>query len=732
MKKILSVALLATSLSTMAWSPQGEKIKTPWAEKVTPENVWQSYPRPQLQRAEWQNLNGLWNYAITEMDVNKKNVKMEGEILVPFAIESSLSGVQRTFIPTNKLWYQREFTLDKSWNGKQIMLHFGAVDYDCTVWVNGREVGRHVGGNNGFTFNITKFVKRSGVQKIELSVTDPTDAESVSRGKQQLNQKGIWYTPVSGIWKTVWVEAVNKTNIERILPTADIKAEKVNIVFKTNGVKGNETIRIKVKDGEMVLRTVEQKIAQNIEIPMPNATLWTDKTPKLYDLEIELLSSGKVLDKVESYFAMRKVELTTDANGHKRITLNGNQIFQYGTLDQGWWPDGLLTPPSEEAMIWDMIQLKNMGFNSLRKHIKVEPELYYYYADSLGLMVWQDMVSGFATECNRQERIGPQAPQDWNAPEEHKKQWEKELFTMIDQLRFYPSITTWVVFNEGWGQYDTKRIVEEVMAYDDSRIINGVSGWTDRKVGEMYDVHNYPVSSMELPEHIQGRAAVLGEFGGYGLPVEGHLWNPNMRNWGYKNIDGGLDFAANYFRTMYDLEALIAQGLTAAIYTQTTDVEGEVNGLITYDRKVVKMPADMLHFMHSKLYTAESAKAAVLIADGRDNKTEKRSIIIDGKNSEEILPIKIQGPKTVRSEYTFKADKCYNNLVLWLRMHGNAKVWLNGELIFNQFTNQTRHYNQFNVSNYSEFLKAGYNTLVIELKQNDKGQKDFDYGFRAY
>lgn len=732
MKNVLiSALLIGQAFGAMAWEPQGDKIKTSWAETVTPENVWQSYPRPQLKRSEWLNLNGLWKYAVTDMETSRTKVDYDGEILVPFAIESSLSGVQKIFLPTDKLWYHRTFEVQSAWKGKQIILHFGAVDYECSVWLNGKLVGVHKGGNNSFSFDITKYVKGSGKQILELSVIDPTDKESISRGKQQLNQQGVWYTPVSGIWKTVWVEAINKEYIRQILPEADIYSKKV--ALKIDAVsKGNEILKIKVSDGDKVVKEIESPVCEKVDVQMPEAVLWTPETPKLYHLHVQLCRGDKVLDDVTSYFSMREVSVKKDKCGYQRICLNGEPVFQYGTLDQGWWPDGLLTPPSEGAMLWDMVKLKEMGFNTIRKHIKVEPELYYYYADSLGLMMWQDMVSGFATTRKKEEHISHNALTDWNAPGAHSEQWQKEIFEMIDCLRFYSCITTWVIFNEGWGQHNTVEIVNKVMDYDRSRIIDGVTGWTDRGVGHMYDIHNYPVSSMVLPEYNGNRISVLGEFGGYGLPLKGHLWNPNMRNWGYKNIDGGLDLLANYARVIYDLESLKAQGLSAAIYTQTTDVEGEVNGLISYDRKVVKVPVDLMHILHDKLYKAQSAKTVNLIADGQGRGGNMREIEIDGKKTIMKLPALLKGKQKIRSACKFGVDKSYRCLSLWLYMPGQVKVWLNGVLVFEQDSRQTKHYNQYNLSDYVNYLFNGENELIIEL--NNKGNKEmmFDYGLKAY
>ena len=398
-KKLLIAVLFISAMAHMfayAANSKENRMKTVWADKVTSENVWQSYPRPQLQRSQWINLNGLWQFAVTSQDTPKKLVKFEEQILVPFAIESSLSGVQRPFLPTEKLWYQRHFTLDDAWKGKNVILHFGAVDYECQVWVNNKLAGTHKGGNNPFSFDVTKFLKKGGSQLVEVAVIDPTDTESISRGKQQLDPKGIWYSPVSGIWQTVWLEAVSSTHILQVHPTADVHKKTVSLDIGVAKARGGEKVKVELLDGGKVVNVIEQKLTSKIEMEIPEAVLWSPSSPKLYHLNIELVSNEKVVDKVKSYFA-----------------------------------------PSEEAMLWDMVQLKKMGFNTIRKHIKIEPEQYYYYADSLGLMMWQDMVSGFSTERKDKEHIKPNAQTDWNAPVAHTNQWQQEMFEMINRLRFY-------------------------------------------------------------------------------------------------------------------------------------------------------------------------------------------------------------------------------------------------------------------------------------------------------
>lgn len=730
---LASVAVLS-AMDAMAdgWNPEWGNIRTEWAEKVTPENVWQSYPRPRLKREAWMNLNGLWDYAVTPEGTPGTSVEYEGKILVPFAVESSLSGVKRSLFPEETLWYRRTFVLDEDWKGKSVILHFGAVDFGCRVWVNGREAGSHKGGSTPFSFDITGHLKRSGEQLIEVCVYDPTDTESNARGKQALEPKGIWYTPVSGIWQTVWMEAVEKTYIKDVRTEADIEDSSVALSFIIGNPSGKEAVSVEVLDGGKVVASAAGKAGEALTLKVPGAVLWSSESPRLYHFNATLTRSGKVLDKVSSYFALREVDIRKDTCGYGRICLNGEPVFQFGTLDQGWWPDGLLTPPSEEAMLWDMVELKKMGFNTVRKHIKVEPELYYYYADSLGLMVWQDMVSGFNTSKRSEEHVKPYAAEDWNAPETHSSQWQSELFGMIDHLRFYPSITTWVVFNEGWGQHNTAAIVRKVSEYDRSRIIDGVSGWTDRGVGDLYDIHNYPASSMVLSGNTGGRVSVLGEFGGYGWAIEGHLWNPDMRNWGYKNIDGAVSFIDSYGKVVYDLETLIAQGLGAAIYTQTTDVEGEVNGLVTYDRKVVKVPEHLLHAMHERLYRVEPAVAVELVPDAQDGNGHSASVSMDGAPSGmATLPLTVKKGSGAVAETEFEADRRYENLSLWLNASGKVKVWLNGYLVMDSELLQTRHYGQFNISDFSSYLLEGRNTLRVQM-EDAVARTSFDFGLRAF
>lgn len=713
---------------------------TSWGEKVTPENAWTEYPRPQLRRGEWQNLNGMWDYALMP-DESAQPENFQGKILVPFAVESALSGVGKSVMPDQKIWYRKTFEVPQNWKGQTIMLHFQAVDWETSVWINGKLAGTHKGGSTAFSFDITKMLKK-GEQEMIVSVWDPTDAGTQARGKQVLEPRGIWYTPVSGIWQTVWLEPVNPVSIKSLYPVADIDKGQVALHTELSGSKGKETIHVKVLDKGQAVLEKEFAVTEEIVLDIPSPRLWTPETPCLYDLEVSLLKNNKVVDQVDSYFAMRKISMVEDAQGFQRLQLNNETLFHYGTLDQGWWPDGLLTPPSAEAMRYDMEVLKDMGFNMLRKHIKVEPWLYYYYADSLGLLLWQDMVSGFETEQRSEQHVSWDAAQDWNRPQESAEQFEYELKTMIDQLRFFPSIVTWVIFNEGWGQYETKRLVEWSMEYDKTRIIDGVSGWTDRNCGHMIDAHQYPGPGMEPAEQNPGRAVVLGEFGGLGLPVEGHLWNPSMRNWGYRTYTTESELIKEYTKLMHNLYPLRYNGLAAAVYTQTTDVEGEVNGLLTYDRKVIKIDPELLRILHYPLYGKDTREVKKLVSDSEIN---PRSVLIapsePGKGwktgsdmssfREVTAPVQVKQGKSVYAVSTFELDEIPNGIYLHILSYGEAKVYLNGTVVMDKRIIGKRHYEDVNISEFIPLLKKGKNTLSIESKDFEQDAV-FDYGLFSY
>lgn len=744
-KKIALVLLgiflgMSFYLEASSYQPVKGKIMTTWGEEVSPENAWLEYPRPQLKRGEWKNLNGLWDYAIVDRESARPS-SFQGEILVPFAVESALSGVGKSLLPDQQLWYRRTFEIPKNWNGQDIILHFQAVDWETTVWVNGKLAGTHKGGSNAFSYDITKYLKR-GEQEIVVSVWDPTDTGNQARGKQQLEPRGIWYTPVSGIWQTVWLEPVNKRRINTLYPVADIDKRQVTLHTDLVGTNGRETLHVKVLDANQVVIDKSFPVSGEIVLDIPEPKLWTPESPTLYRLEVSLSRNNRVYDEVDSYFAMRKISMVKDGQGFQRMQLNNETLFQYGTLDQGWWPDGLLTPPSAEAMKYDMEVLKDMGFNMLRKHIKVEPWLYYYYADSLGLLVWQDMVSGFETAKRSEQHVNWRAETDWDRPRESAIQWEYELKSMIDQLKFFPSIVTWVIFNEGWGQYDTKRVVDWSMKYDPTRLIDGVSGWTDRECGHMMDVHQYPGPGMEPAEQNPGRTIVLGEFGGLGLPVEDHLWDPSMRNWGYRTYHTEADLIKEYTKLMHNLYPLRYNGLSAAVYTQTTDVEGEVNGLITYDRKVIKIDPSLLRILHSPLYGAETKDIKKIVSD---SEVHAQQILVskakpagDWQKSDDAgsfqkikAPVSMKKGETAYSVSHFSIDEMPEGIYFHVQAFGDVKVYLNGMLVIDKMINSRRHYEDVNLSEFIPFLKKGKNILAVECGPYDQ-DSEFDYGLFGY
>lgn len=635
--QLIAAAFLVSlaPLSAQTWKPAHPKLMTEWGEKVTPDNAWTEYPRPQMVREKWMNLNGLWDYAIAPK-TGAKPASFDGKILVPFCVESELSGVGKSFTPNDRLWYRRTFSLPKDWNDQRVLLHFGAVDYECVLTVNGGIVGSHKGGFDAFTFDITEFLK-PGENEIQLAVTDPTDTGEQPRGKQQLDPKGIWYTPVSGIWQTVWLEPVPKDYLAEIRFTPDVNNKRLLITPLLNTATERDDLAVHITAFAKGKKVGSTMIRVNREgfLNLDEVKLWSPDSPFLYDLTAELVkvkapmenrtqpkNRGKLpafgeqeraayaklkadsepLDSVKSYFAMRDVSLGGGLTKQQpRLLLNDKPVFQHGPLDQGWWPDGLLTPPSDEAMIWEIKWLKDAGFNMLRKHIKVEPARYYYHCDQLGIMVWQDMPSGF-NKALRNYREDEGEPVRLSTSRE---QHELELRRMIDNLHNHPSIVMWVIHNEGWGQYETASLFHWVKSIDPSRWVNAVTGWLDQNVGDVYDIHTYQEVPL-APEGKPDRAIVIGEYGGVGWPVTGHLWDAEKRNWGYQTYHNQEDFEKAIRKKIEALGPMIRNiGLSAAVYTQTTDVEGEVNGFMTYDRKKIKIPAETLREMNEKLLKAQ-------------------------------------------------------------------------------------------------------------------------------
>lgn len=602
--------LVVSSLSGQEYAPAGNRIMTSWGEEVTPDNVWQEYPRPQLQRDAWLNLNGLWEYSLQSRN-EAMPARYEGEILVPFCIESALSGIGKKMLPEDRLWYRRNFRIPADWKEKRVILHFEAVDWSTVLWVNGAYVGAHKGAYDRFSFDVTPFLKEKGDQEIVVAVDDPSSFGSQARGKQQMPQRGIWYTPVSGIWQTVWLEALNReASIGEVKIVPDVDRQVVSVTpMLLHAIEEGYQVNVSVlENGEEVAMAVVPA-DQSLDIRIKNPKLWSPESPFLYSMHLTLLDpEGEELDRVESYFGMRKISLGIK-DGKQVMFLNNKPLFHYGPLDQGWWPDGLHTPPSDEAMIYDIEMTRAMGFNMIRKHIKVEPDRWFYHCDRLGMMVWQDMPSGMVV-LPREDQPGPTHLQnlprkdglDLNRRSETAAQFEWELRRMIDLHCNAPSIVMWVPFNEGWGQYATCRIAATIKALDPTRLVNAASGWSLHPCGDIWDIHSYQVE-VHVPPLSIDMASVLGEYGGIGYPVEGHQWDTGMRNWGYQTYHSADELLKNYkYKFDQVVEMYQKKGLSAAVYTQTTDVEGEVNGLMTYDRKVIKMPVDTLKEMHSVLY----------------------------------------------------------------------------------------------------------------------------------
>lgn len=600
-----------------------------WGKQVTPENAWRSYPRPQLERPEWVNLNGLWDYAIVKAG-NPRPQTMDGKILVPFAVESKLSGVARKVLPDDRIWYRRDFTIPAKWDGKQTILHFGAVDFESQIFVNGAPVGAHRGGSDPFSFDVTDFLK-PGSNELVVHVADPTSTGDQPRGKQTLEPRGIWYTAVSGIWQTVWLEAVPALHIKDLRATPDIDRGILSVEVALSDAGSNtDAVRIVASAKGKVVASTIMRGNRRTTLAIPDARLWSPDDPFLYDLTAELVKVDDVGaapgpgarippltgreqdayaaarvrsaggDKVSSYFGMRKISVGPDMHNRPVLLLNNKPLFQNGVLDQGWWPESLLTPPSEEAARYDMEWLKRAGFNMLRKHIKVEPARYYYDADRLGMLIWQDMPSGALAD----QSVRRESEREATVSSEAMAQYQTELARMVGALRAFPSIVMWVTNNEGWGQYNVKLIGQMTKNMDPSRLVNAASGWTDMgdATSDIYDIHTYDEVPVTPTAH-GDRALVLGEYGGVGLPVRGHLWFPDRESKIYQVAQTPAEYRERYTRKFEEVvRQAKEEGVSAAVYTQTTDVEGEVNGLLTYDRAIEKLPAETFRKMAEPLF----------------------------------------------------------------------------------------------------------------------------------
>ena len=586
---VFFLLLFCATFSHAQWKPAGAKLMTRWGKAVSPAKVHPEYPRPQMVRPDWVNLNGLWDYVIGPA-AQGRLARTDGEILVPFPIESALSGVGRMVGKEKKVWYRRFFEVPAAWQGRRILLHFGAVDWEAAVWVNGKPVGTHRGGYDPFTFDVSGWlVPGRGRQQLEVSAWDPSDAGYQPRGKQVSKPRGIWYTPVTGIWQTVWLEAVPLTSIDSLHIVADVDGKQLKVKVRT---RGSDKVTVKVSAPALGV-SVQCIPGETAELPLKDFELWSPGNPKLYDLEVELVRGGRTVDRVKSYFGMRKIGLGRDQNGIPRILLNGEPLFQFGLLDQGWWPDGLYTAPSDEALRYDLEITKKLGFNMVRKHVKVEPLRWYYHCDRMGLLVWQDMPSGGPNA--RWPLDGTELRRD----EKERAQFDRELDALIDSHRNQVSIVAWVPFNEAWGQFDTARVTRHIEQTDPGRLVISASGGNDFGIGHVHDIHQYP--GPRRPPAETARAAVLGEYGGLGLPLKGHTWQ-DAKNWGYRSFKNRGALQRAYLELIVELRPMVESCLSAAIYTQTTDVEVEVNGLMSYDREILKFDAAKLAQAHQALY----------------------------------------------------------------------------------------------------------------------------------
>ncbi|MBO5634461.1 MAG: beta-galactosidase [Bacteroidales bacterium] len=599
---LAALVAVAGTISAQGWAPAGNRIKTKWAEEVSPTNARPEYPRPQMLRPDWKSLNGLWDYAVTAKSEACPKT-FDGKILVPFAIESSLSGVGKALTPDDALWYSTSFSVPSAWKGKRLILNFDAVDWKAEVFVNDIKVGSHTGGYTRFSLDVTPYVK-SGANSLVVRVEDASDNDFQPRGKQVKNPNGIWYTSVSGIWQSVWIEPVAPSHITDYNVVSCVADKAINVTVDAAGVQEGDVVKVYLLDGGIGYSTetanaakpaadgMYSVLASGMTVPggtvtlnVRNPKLWSPESPYIYGLDIQILRAGKVIDRVAAYAPMREVSAYRKNGNTLLMGLNGDAIFQLGPLDQGWWPDGLYTAPTDEALKFDIQKTKDFGFNMIRKHVKVEPDRWYYYCDQLGMIVWQDMPSFAVSKGWGMYYYGE--GEDWPASPEAKANYYKEWGEILNQFKKFQCIAVWVPFNEAWSQFDTKDVVAFTKKTDPTRLVNQSSGgnW-EEGVGDILDNHHYPYPAFRMWD--KAMINVLGEYGGIGFPVEGHLWQAD-KNWGYVQYKSGDEVLAEYADFAEQLKQLIKQGCSAAVYTQTTDVEIEVNGLMTYDRKVIKM-----------------------------------------------------------------------------------------------------------------------------------------------
>lgn len=759
---LCAIAVGEASGLSAEWRPKTAPLMTRWARDVEPDNPLPEYPRPQMVRDHWRNLNGRWDYAIRPRAEGKPD-SWDGEILVPFPVESALSGVMKRVGPDNRIWYRRRFSIpiqdgkvEAAWRDKRILLNFGAVDWQSTVWLNGQEIGSHQGGYDPFTFDITPHLKSDNANELIVSVYDPSDAGFQPRGKQVREANGIWYTPTTGIWQTVWIEPVPATCIRTVKIEPDVGASELHYSVEFGGPRGTSALLVaEVFDGDTPIQTfTTDEFRGTISIPKPH--LWSPDDPFLYSLKLTLADPDPAkpkqlrLDRGDTttcYFAMREISLGKDDQGITRMMLNGKPLFQFGPLDQGFWPDGLYTAPTDEALKFDIEMTKKYGFNMIRKHVKVEPARWYYHCDRLGMLVWQDMPSG--DKHAQWDPFGRHDNTEATRSAESAENFRREWKAIIDSLRNHPCIVMWVPFNEGWGQADTVAVTKWTKKYDPTRLVNCASGGNDFPVGDIIDVHRYP--GPFAPKPTAERAAVLGEYGGLGLPLKGHTWQ-GEKNWGYRSFTDSVSLTNTYLDLLDKLHPMIASpGLSAAIYTQTTDVEIEVNGLMTYDREIQKIAVDAVARAHKALYSPPP-RFRTLVESSRDVAqtwqftTEKPA---DGwqkpgydaagwKRGPGGFGEKTTPNSVVRTEWksndiwlrrTFELKAAPADEVRALIHHDeDTEIYVNGQLV-KSLTGYSVDYGTTRLN--PEALKAfqaGTNTLAIHCRQTGGGQY-IDVGF---
>lgn len=756
----LVLLLQYSFIQAQNWAPVPGQIMTSWANDVTPENVWKEYPRPQMVRTDWLNLNGLWDFEITDRDTNKIAINYARKILVPFCVESALSGIKETITGKQQMMYRRYFTVPSNWNQKYLILHFEAVDYETKVWVDGKYVGMHKGGYDHFQFDITGFLSKEQKHEIKIVVWDPTNEGSQPIGKQALPAiKNVTkYTATSGIWQTVWLEPINDVAIESIKIIPNIDNATISLQTKLVGATQGTRIKIQAFDQGKEIASSVAADDELVSLQLNQPKLWSPTNPFLYDLKLSLVKDGKVVDEVSSYFGMRKISMGRDHEGYMRILLNNAIIYQLGPLDQGYWPDGILTPASDQALRYDIAYLKKIGANMDRMHMKVQPERWYYHCDQLGILVWQDMVSPtkfIDTKSNL-----------------NSSDFELEHNITVDQLYNHPSIIQWVLFNESWGQYDTERLTAALKAKDPTRLVINASGWHDKKVGDIRDFHDYTIHpAIALVTKNDDRAMVLGEAGGFDLLIPGHLWTPDLKTETKFKTDWKSDFKKGVVKSadeliekytilLDDLFQLKKYGLNAVVYTQISDVEDEISGWMTYDRKVSKLPDTTFAALHQQFFKPTITGKYILPLSMNTAQQWNYSFTApsnDWIKNTTIADFKLgEAPFGIESNNAHKVNTTWNTNSLFLNKEftltalpsklslvacntGITDVYINGAYVM-QFNNFLKNDPEVKISESllsdkaMKLLKVGVNQLSLKFNFPSVGKPVYyyDFGIKEY